>query len=215
MGATLEEAQAVINVFSANEGTITHPPKNIRLLAIDGGWTRARDLNSMSKFEAASILPAQDLQMTNRFEVKSGLVKDVNSKLIWTRCSIGQKWNGSTCQGVVSKHSWNDIITRHFNYQGYKDWRVPSVEELKTLSFHCNSKHTTAWNETQDSCEGNDFKSAIISKAFPNTPVHIPFWSSSLSESSDDSAWVVDFSDGSERYDRKSHFFAVRLVRNM
>ncbi|PIQ48235.1 MAG: hypothetical protein COW03_11315 [Cytophagales bacterium CG12_big_fil_rev_8_21_14_0_65_40_12] len=44
MGATLDEARAVMNTIGG-AGTSTHPPKSARLSAITNGWISARDLD--------------------------------------------------------------------------------------------------------------------------------------------------------------------------
>jgi len=48
MGATLEEAQAAMNAIASEKGSATHPPKRSRLLAIEAGWTKAKDQDKSS-----------------------------------------------------------------------------------------------------------------------------------------------------------------------
>ena len=43
MGATLEEAQAAMKAFGSEAGSSTHPPKHSRLVAIEAGWTKAKN----------------------------------------------------------------------------------------------------------------------------------------------------------------------------
>lgn len=210
MGASLEEAQAVINIFGSNEGSTTHPPKESRLRAIRAGWTRSLELNAMMKKHTAAGFVDKSSQTASRYELNDGLVTDVTTRLIWTRCSIGQTWNGSTCKGEPTKYSWHQIATKHFDFAGYNDWRLPSSEELKSL-LDCQGKPS----KKNRACKGKSVKRAVISKAFPNTPKNTPFWSSSMDSDNVDGAWVVDFSNGKERYNHKNHSFAIRLVRNM
>jgi hypothetical protein len=211
MGATLEEAQAAINTLSSEVGSSTHPSKQLRLLAIRNGWTKSLELNGAAQQRA--IFSAHDeTQHSNRYKVKNGLVKDSKTGLMWTRCSIGQNWNGATCQGIAAKYRWEQIMTKHFDYAGYKDWRVPKFQELKTLL--CNHKPAKLQNRTRSACEEDD-AIALMNEAFPNMPVDTPFWSASHAEHSKNNVWIVDFFDGSQRYDDKNNYFAVRLVRKM
>jgi hypothetical protein len=44
------------------------------------------------------------------YEVKDGLVKDKETGLIWMRCSLGQTWKNSTCQGNPGPYLWADAM---------------------------------------------------------------------------------------------------------
>ena len=81
-------------------------------------------------------------------------------------------------------------------YAGYNDWRVPDVNELKTLIDKIKGK------------EGN----YIDADVFPENNGDW-IWSSSPYASYSDHAWIVYFSNGGSYNDYKSYVDNVRLVR--
>jgi hypothetical protein len=67
-------------------------------------------------------------------------------------------------------------------------WRLPSVNELETLVDE--SPHEELEN-------GQLLPKAIDANAFPSTPVTYPYWTSSVIPGGGQTAWVVNFQDGS------------------
>ncbi len=43
MGATLPQAQSALNKFCSDEGSLSHPPKKDRLVAVETGWYNAKN----------------------------------------------------------------------------------------------------------------------------------------------------------------------------
>lgn len=86
---------------------------------------------------ACSELPksSQPVQTIERFQVQNDVVTDSKSGLMWTRCMIGAKWNGTTCEGKATPYTWTDAqaMVKTFAYAGHNDWRIPTLDELKTL----------------------------------------------------------------------------------
>ncbi len=166
-------------------------------------------------------------KLNERYLVKGGLVKGMLTGLMWMRCSLGQNWNGSICEGEVAEYEWKQAlnVASDFSYTGYSDWRVPTIKELNTLVYCSNGKtvqykedgYSSAKSEGGYGCEsdsrGDSQRPTIRQSVFPNTPSNIVFswfWSSSTSAYYSDSAWLVGFGNG---YDFKNNNYAVRLVR--
>ena len=133
---------------------------------------------------------------TNRFTtvgVKSGEIKDTFTGLIWQRCSIGQTWNGTTCTGEATKHTWQDaLIQVKAMGAGY---RVPNIKELTSIvEFQCAGP-------------------AINLHNFPNT---LPngYWSSSPHSHGKTYGWYVQFNYGHPNDSYKHVKQYVRAVRS-
>ncbi len=148
-----------------------------------------------------------------------GTVTDVKTRLQWMRCSLGQKWQGGTCVGEVEKYDWQSApdAAKALNHQGgyasYRDWRVPTKEELETL-FYCSSGKPKTWNDTGISCKGDFKRPPIYQTAFPNTREEV-YWSSSVHAHYPDIALGVAFLDVVAVYggSKANDLHHVRLVR--
>ena len=148
--------------------------------------------------------PATEWQTIDKYQVKNQLVKDTTTGLMWMRCSLGQKWNGTTCEGDATLYSFKEFSKLKKNkYEGYKDWRIPTIDELKIL-VHCENGYlyTHSFNNTFN-CVTNDnripeitnyddmtgkvefekidiidfVRPTIIQDVFPKTP-RVAYWSS-------------------------------------
>ena len=79
-----------------------------------------------------------------------GTVTDTASKLMWMRCSTGQRWQAQAgrCSGSAGALSWGQAIqlADQLNADGaafYNDWRVPSLRELATITAReCSGPRT-------------------------------------------------------------------------
>lgn len=88
--------------------------------------------------QVAEKIKAEQASEMKKFEPyidnKDGTVTDKLTGLIWARCSYGQKWTASTCTGKPKEVSWHEAINLRFNLAGKNDWRLPSIQELLTLT---------------------------------------------------------------------------------
>ena len=56
--------------------------------------------------------PAVVTVIDDRYEILNGgtEIRDLQTTLIWQRCSVGQTWGGTRCEGSAS--SWREMSTR-------------------------------------------------------------------------------------------------------
>jgi len=131
----------------------------------------------------------------SRYHVQAdGTVRDLQTSLIWQRCSQGQ--TGSSCSGTASTHTWAQalVLASNSSFAGQSDWRLPSSKELQTLpEYGCNNP-------------------SINLNVFPNTPSSF-FWSSTTNAGFASFAWGVFFSSGFLSDVTKTLADHVRLVR--
>jgi len=88
MGATLPQAQSAINKFCSNEGSISHPPKKYRLLAVETGWYNAKNSspnsNDISGGSTSDVLTYQGSVVVMIIQsAKSG--ENVKQEIIGTK----------------------------------------------------------------------------------------------------------------------------------
>ena len=135
-----------------------------------------------------------------------GTITDLNTKLMWKRCSEGQL--GAQCEtgadpftaGDPTDFDW-DASLQHIEdlnsaggFAGYTDWRLPNRKELESL--------------VEESC----FSPAINITIFPNTPSRF-YWSSTHYPTSVTFAWGISFGDGNA-FPSFPTQAPIRLVRN-
>ena len=68
-------------------------------------------------------------------ELKTGVWSDSITGLMWARISIGQEWANGTERGEAKWIHWNsaESFCKKLRLGGFDDWRLPSINELKTL----------------------------------------------------------------------------------
>ncbi|WP_081624475.1 DUF1566 domain-containing protein [Thioalkalivibrio sp. AKL7] len=131
--------------------------------------------------------------------------------------SLGQSWEGDTCTGNATRYNLDRAQTavQDLNdgggYGGHTDWRVPSLEELRTLVY-CSSGQPAHFKNDNDACSDPTGEPTIVSDVFPNTPA-LSFWSASTTEGDPSKVWFVDFGNGSATDFDRGGRLRVRLVR--
>ena len=128
---------------------------------------------------------------------------------MWKRCLEGL--SGVNCEeGEVERYKWDEAVKRFKNveYAGYKDWRLPTIDELKTLVYCSKGKGKDGC------CNERSEKPTINQQAFPNAEAFaVAVWSGSPLAGYSDFAWHVSFYNGYSRAGSRSYNLAVRLVR--
>lgn len=117
---------------------------------------------------------------------------------------------------------WNAAINycKNLNEDGYSDWRLPNIDELRTLIQNHSGTQTggtcqisekarkLAEGDRTNDCDGRNHSN------FSKLGDTGWFWSSSVrSDDSYGAWWVVYFDDGGVLYDIKDHENYVRCVR--
>ena len=116
-------------------------------------------------------------------------VKDVQTGLIWQRCSLGQTWNGTSCTGTASMYNWPNALQAAANTGS--GWRIPDMKELASL--------------VEEAC----YNPSINITYFPNAQKDW-YWSSSPVNNG---AWSVYFFEGQDHFNSYYSYQYVRLVR--
>jgi len=142
------------------------------------------------------------LQVTRFRDNGDGTVTDVDSKLMWMRCSSGQSWVNAQCTGQATAYNWPDAVreANQISRSGdafFNDWRLPSLRDLATI--------------TDRGCE-NPRTNLIL---FPSTPSSV-FWTSTPRPGgkSEDLAFALSFGAEGVLAARRDERFYVRFVRS-
>ncbi|MCB1765318.1 MAG: DUF1566 domain-containing protein [Candidatus Competibacteraceae bacterium] len=188
-------------------------------------WFSALLASSLHKGAVLAIrtflpkLRSLSLLMASRYlDNGDGTVTDVETGLQWMCFSLGQKWQNETCIGEAKRYTWQKALdaAKALNcqggYAGYRDWRVPTKEELQTL-IYSSSGQPKIWNDTGELCKGDYERPTLFQPAFPNTPSGL-YWSSSVYAYGSGSAWFVNFYYGGVGADGKALNIHARLVRD-
>ena len=135
---------------------------------------------------------------SGHFMVRDHLVIDLQHGVEWMRCSVGQIWNGTDCEGVAVQLTQEDVARAIViaNAQLGPGWRLPSRAELEGLV--CKA------------CAPVKIELA----SFPNT-FGEPYWTGEVNGFAPRHIWTVNFMTG-HTYGRffPTQEVLVRLVRD-
>ena len=173
--------------------------------------------NSTSIYDALTLKPKPEQQLaqmqtrekpTPQAEQPSldeqllaqGQWRDPKTNLVWMRCSLGQTWDGKMCTGEAKKIDWDDAmkVGKGLNYGGVTGWRLPTIDELKTIMIEGKAGNT----------------SAFIFK--PTSGNWGAYWSSTSTGLHNAEAWIVYFDNGTDyTYHKYYYRLSVRFVRSI
>lgn len=171
--------------------------------------------------------------------MQQGMWHDPATGLIWSRCSLGQYWDGKTCVGTSTQYNWKNAsaLSKQSQLGGYHNWRLPSIEDLYSLLRCANGTHNTAamptnsgkvkqvqtyCNKKLTSTPQYQAETPLINydqNIFPNSPDReLAYWSSTANldwPKNSPLAWIMDFEIGNPTYGPKETYMQfVRPVRN-
>lgn len=145
------------------------------------------------------------VQQANLKDNGDGTVLDEKTGLQWAQCSLGQQnFMGLKCFTHAKKISgMQDALARvkSFNESGglggYRDWRIPSIDELRSIVYCSNGKKTPL--RKGDRCDyplppgmSEEFRQPAMDPIF----VGDSWGYLTDTEGDDDSIWMVNFSSG-------------------
>ena len=122
------------------------------------------------------------------FIMNNDEAQDIRTQLIWKRCTVGQTWTGTNCEGTADSFTWGQALAA-----GTGGWRLPNIKELLSI--------------VEVSCASPAINAAV----FPDTS-DLFFWTSSP-YANNNQAWSVSFTDGNDEGGAKTMGLAVRLVK--
>ena len=139
---------------------------------------------------------AANLPVT-RFLLKDGEAYDKETKLTWSRCSVGANWKpGAGCVGQIKLMSLDKAKDVARLKSG---WRIPTIKELHSI--------------VENGCT----EPAINSAVFPDVNDFndgAPYWSITSTKEIPSLYYYVDFMKGEVDAHSNGFSMAVRLVRD-
>lgn len=161
-------------------------------------------------------LAEREQALIARYRLDGATATDMDTGLMWMRCSLGQDWDGTSCAGSARKFTWGQALEAagSFSHAGWSDWRLPTLDELYGLVY-CSSGRRFALDSAGagGGCVDEYASPTILMAVFPNTsPAR--YWSSEPDASYSYRAWGVAFTSGIRGAGGRGDYDHVRLVRD-
>lgn len=203
-------------IFDAVSGEIRGVPKEPGRYSLPLQWKKSN--GEINFGELPIIITYKELSPDIYHYHNDGTLTDIKMGLQWMRCSLGQLWQNGTCAGEARKYTFDqaleaiEILNKSSGYAGFRDWRLPTKDELLTLVHSFNDLSNT-WHEENNESKDNAERPTIIHSAFPNTPPW-GYRTSSSHNSIQYGIWNVSFKDGHAYASYRNLDYHVRLVRS-
>ena len=138
--------------------------------------------------------------------------KDSSSGLVWSAKSLGN------VMYQLAAYDYCDNLSEG----GYSDWRLPSIDELRTLIKNCWKTYiggecrVSLEGCRESSCENDACAgcSSDLSGKYSKLGDNEILWSASAPPDFTDCSWIVDFGDGGIKIDSSHWDFRTRCVRD-
>ncbi|OUD15251.1 DUF1566 domain-containing protein [Thioflexithrix psekupsensis] len=140
-----------------------------------------------------------------------GTVTDIKTNLQWMRCLVGQTWQDGRCHGEAQEMYCDTAVALKADFAGHSDWRLPTIEELRSLVY-CSSGKPAYFPNNGKKCEGDYQRPTLVQEAFPDASEWF-VWSCSPVAGGTSNAWGVGFNNGSDDNSPRYGSNNVRLVR--
>jgi hypothetical protein len=167
--------------------------------------TRAKNLMGVANKLLAKSR-AKELEAIKSKEIETLKSKELANPLVWTDPDTNLTWQVDIDKREFTFDEAFDYAKElnENNFAGYNDWKVPTIEELRTILTQ------ESYNNPK-SVSGKTF----IKKPLLNsmTMKWQSYWSSTIYASSTSYAWLVNFSYGYDPHDDKTNNCFVRCVR--
>ena len=102
-------------------------------------------------------------------------VWDKATGLVWMRCSLGQHFDGTTCQdnqstlpGLDAALSAVDLMNNNGGFAGETDWKIPSIYEIEGLRSCIRGSYVPHMYQGESYDFPGSCRMKFDSLAFPN-----------------------------------------------
>ena len=174
---------------------------------------------------------------------KESFGKDPSTTTCRFKCNSGYEWTGSECvppyedeetgllwsTKTLNNVSWQEAVDycENLDFGGFTDWRLPSINELRTIIRNCPNTESTGLCGLTDDCLDTacEAVNSCDCDYLPNNEGHysklgddsnVFLWSSSEIANYPDFAWGIDFAQayvsGRHKNDHSYGYYA-RCVR--
>ncbi len=147
-----------------------------------------------------------------------GTVTDVETALIWQKCSLGYQWKANkeddpfddSCVKIKSKQK--NVIASRFDWTQAQDEVLSFNEKTDGSDVEANAWRIPEADELMSLTDAGCSSPSINARFFPATQNTL-YWTGTELEEADDKAYLVYFSHASQINLSKDRNYAVRLVQ--